>query len=146
MSDEVVDIIVELNTSLPQFDEYMALFPGKHELQWALQDLFVDYLSFCVTAVQYFKRGTARKRDLLNISSLHPLIIIQETSLSTSSRVLLRQTFKRVKIISKDISSHSDRLQSSFIARTSVVNISKSSERLGPTLQNCRPNLLKPPK
>ena len=62
MSEEVVDMIVELNRTLPQLDNYLALFGEKHELQWALQDIFSDFLNYCIIAAQYFRRGYARMR------------------------------------------------------------------------------------
>lgn len=59
MTQEVVDLLVELNTTLPQFDSYLALFPGKHELQWALQDIFDCFLNYCIAAAHYYRRGYA---------------------------------------------------------------------------------------
>lgn len=55
MSEEVVELIIELNGTLPLFDNYLALFPGEHELQWALQDIFDEFLNYCITAANYFR-------------------------------------------------------------------------------------------
>ncbi len=146
MSDEVVDMLVELNTTLPQFDQYMTLFPGRHELQWALQDLFVDYMSFCVTAAQYFKRCSGRRDDPPRHYSSHLLTLAQATSSLISSQVLPKQSSRRVKPISSNISRHSNRLQSSPTVRAFAVSILRSCEKLGTILQNYLPNLLVSPR
>ncbi|KAH9214614.1 hypothetical protein DL95DRAFT_523757 [Leptodontidium sp. 2 PMI_412] len=53
MLESIVDILVDLNNSLPMFDAYLALFPDNPSLQWPLRDLYAEYLEFCLRTIKY---------------------------------------------------------------------------------------------
>jgi hypothetical protein len=61
MLEEVVDLLAELNNALPRMEEYMELFPGHPELQWPIQDLYDDYLDYCIIVVRYLRNRPSRK-------------------------------------------------------------------------------------
>lgn len=54
--EDIFDLIAELNNTLPRFDSDLALYSGREELQWPLQDLYEEYLNYCTTAVRYLQR------------------------------------------------------------------------------------------
>lgn len=61
MLEEMFELIADLNRTLPIFQSDMTLYSDREELQWPLQDIYEDYLSFCTTAVRYLRRRPHRK-------------------------------------------------------------------------------------
>lgn len=54
--EEIFELITELNSTLPRFDNDLALYADREELQWPLQDLYEEYLNYCTTAVRYLRK------------------------------------------------------------------------------------------
>ncbi|KAI4251991.1 MAG: hypothetical protein LQ352_004528 [Teloschistes flavicans] len=111
------DLIAELNNTLPRFESDLALYSGREELQWPLQDLYEEYLSYCTTAVRYLRRTPNR-----NILSY----------LWTSSpQQALRQTKTRikthVKTFEKEVDSiHRQEIRSQNLDRIRNLNLQDS--------------------
>ena len=59
MIDEMVDLVVELNNTLSQFESYLNMFPQCYQLQLHLQDLYDDYMDYCIQTIQYMKRSSS---------------------------------------------------------------------------------------
>ena len=60
----MVDLVVELNNTLPQFESYMNMFPQCYQLQFQLQDIYDDYMDYCIQTVQYMKRRSSSERSV----------------------------------------------------------------------------------
>lgn len=67
MLEETVGLLTDLNNALPRMEEYLELFPGAPELQWPLQDLYDDYLDYCILVIHYLKNRPSRK-SIANLS------------------------------------------------------------------------------
>lgn len=62
MSSEVIDLIVELNNTIPSLERYNGV-PG---FEYAMQDLFQEFMEYCVQASAYYRRPA--------VSMFHPLL------------------------------------------------------------------------
>lgn len=56
MLDETIIRLSELNNSLPRFCEEIDLIANHSGLQWPLQDLYADYIDFCVAVTRYLNK------------------------------------------------------------------------------------------
>ncbi|KAL8897522.1 MAG: hypothetical protein Q9207_007174 [Kuettlingeria erythrocarpa] len=53
--EEIFDLVAELNNDLPLIEVDLALYSSREELQWPLQDMYQDYLNYCITVVRYLR-------------------------------------------------------------------------------------------
>jgi len=60
----------------------MELFPGHPELQWPLQDLYDDYLDYCILVVRYLKNRPSRKWETLVYCHFCLLVLIKSSQYS----------------------------------------------------------------
>lgn len=65
--DEICGLLDDLNSSLPTFEQHMALFPVEPSLQWPLQDIYEEYMDFCVNVIRYLQRP-ANEHTLIQIT------------------------------------------------------------------------------
>jgi hypothetical protein len=48
-------MLSEITSKLPLFEEYRNLFPTSYELDEPLQELYKDYVNFCIDTTLFFK-------------------------------------------------------------------------------------------
>lgn len=53
--EDVYETVEELNYTLPGIERDLSHFPDRPELQWHLQDIYEDFLNYCIISVRYFK-------------------------------------------------------------------------------------------
>lgn len=72
--EEVFILLSELNNSLPQIHEEKDLIPEQPSLQWSLQDLYEDYIDYCIAVIRYLHEKSSSefppKKDLISLPSL----------------------------------------------------------------------------
>ncbi len=56
--NDILAYFADFNSSLGMYDQYLALYPTSEELQRCLQDLYVDYLDYCISALRHLQRKT----------------------------------------------------------------------------------------
>lgn len=57
MLEDIFDLIEDLNNTLFIFSSDLAHHSGREELQWPLQNLYEEYLNYCLVAVRYLRRS-----------------------------------------------------------------------------------------
>lgn len=57
MLEDIFDLIEDLNNTLSIFSSDLAHHSSREELQWPLQDLYEEYLNYCLVAVRYLRRS-----------------------------------------------------------------------------------------
>ncbi|OIW28676.1 hypothetical protein CONLIGDRAFT_389933 [Coniochaeta ligniaria NRRL 30616] len=53
----IATLLAQFGTNLPQFDDFIDLYPRSERLQLLLREIYGDYIRFCVTAVQYLTQS-----------------------------------------------------------------------------------------
>jgi hypothetical protein len=49
----MTDMLNELSRTLPQFEDYMDLYPHSLKLEGLLRDLYQDYIDFCIQSFRF---------------------------------------------------------------------------------------------
>lgn len=63
-SDVIFELLEAFTTRLPQFDDFMALYPSSNRLELLILRIYDTYMKFCVTSVQYLGQSTTGKAIL----------------------------------------------------------------------------------
>lgn len=71
---EICGLISDLNASMPTLEDHKRLLPSRPALQWPLQELYDDYMNFCISAVQYVRKRASGKDCWDKLFSRTPLL------------------------------------------------------------------------
>ena len=61
MLENMLELVTTLNDTLPQFSSYLEMFPECSALQFHLQDLYYEYMDYCITSIHYLQRSGTGK-------------------------------------------------------------------------------------
>lgn len=59
VTDDMLDVIARLNESLPILDKDLDIFAESPRFHFQLQDLYDTYMDYCISCIQYIRRGAA---------------------------------------------------------------------------------------
>lgn len=72
-------MIAELSYTFASIERDLRVYPDRQELQWHLQDIYEDFLNFCVLSVRYFNKPPGCK-----FHALFLLPLVESASMSSS--------------------------------------------------------------
>ena len=61
MLEQTFTLVSSLNIGLPHLELEIDRVAHHPKIQWRLQDLYEDYVNFCLAAIRYFKKKSSCK-------------------------------------------------------------------------------------